>query len=67
MKKMNLEKLTNEDLFGSFKKNKISNLVSENLKAGGTSTTLCKTTESWLDDDSDKGQEDLDDSRCSGY
>lgn len=70
MKKINFEKLTNDDLFGRLKANKISALTSSQVRAGddSTSTALCSTTETWTDKDSVHGQEDLDDPRCHpGY
>ncbi|QXU43170.1 hypothetical protein [Pedobacter sp. D749] len=64
MKKFNLEKLSNKDLFGSFEESRLKLLASTNLK-GGTSTTLCKTDENQLGDlDSQAGQENPNDKRC---
>lgn len=40
-------------------------MATSNIK-GGTSTTLCKTDESALDEDTYHSQESLKDKRCSG-
>ena len=57
----------NKDLFGKFQNNKIDSLSS--IKGGNvlgdSSTTLCKTTESTFDTDSQSSQEDLSDKRCA--
>jgi len=58
-----LESLSNEDMFGTFEKNRLNSLATSNLK-GGTSTTLCKTDESALDEDTYHTQEVLADKRC---
>ena len=61
-----MEKM-NKDLFGKFQKNKIESLSS--IKGGNvvgdSSTTLCKTTESTFDTDSQAKQENLTDPRCA--
>jgi hypothetical protein len=70
MKKLNFEKLSNQDLFGSFMSKKLDSLVTSSLHGGEgdkTSTALCKTEESSSDRDNEKDQEHLSDSRCSGY
>ncbi|QXU43169.1 hypothetical protein [Pedobacter sp. D749] len=63
-KKISLEALSNKELFGAFENHKIQTLASTNLR-GGSSTTLCKTTESAFDEDSKSGTvEHLADKSC---
>ncbi|QDW24730.1 hypothetical protein FFJ24_007845 [Pedobacter sp. KBS0701] len=64
-KNIELESLSNEDIFGTFEKSRLNTLATSNIK-GGTSTTLCKTDESALDEDTYHSQESLKDKRCSG-
>lgn len=65
MKKIDLQKINNEDLFGKFKDNKLALNSSSNLR-GGTSTTLCRTSENFFDPDSGANQEEIyTDPRCS--
>jgi hypothetical protein len=66
MKKINFEKLSDSDMFGKFASNQLSSNQVSTLK-GGTSTALCKTTETWDDKDYQGDQETLGDKRCSGY
>ena len=65
-KKINLENLSNSNLFGSLENNRIKSLSTTNLK-GGTSTALCKTVENTWDTDPEGSQESLADGRCTGY
>jgi len=57
----------NNDIFGKFKKNKVDSLssIKGGVLAGDTKTTLCTTTESTFDSDSQTSQEDLNDKRCA--
>jgi hypothetical protein len=61
-----MEKINN-DLFGKFQKSKIDSLssIKGGKVAGDSTTTLCKTTESTFDTDSQAKQENLDDPRCA--
>jgi hypothetical protein len=61
-----MEKM-NKDCFGKFQNNQIESLssVKGGKVAGDTSTSLCKTTESTFDTDSQGSQENLSDARCS--
>jgi hypothetical protein len=61
-----MEKMNN-DLFGKFQDNKIDSLssIKGGQLVGDSSTTLCKTTESTFDTDSQGSQEDLSDKRCA--
>jgi hypothetical protein len=69
MKKIDFQKLSNDDLFGKLTRNKVSSMITSSLKGGedSTSTALCKTTETWADEDSQHDKESLADGRCSGY
>jgi hypothetical protein len=68
MKKINFEKLSGKDMFGSFASNELTSLKASALRGGmETTTTLCKTTTTSDDKDSDASQEHLSDSRCTGY
>jgi hypothetical protein len=55
------------EIFGKFQKNKVEALSS--IKGGvmvsDSKTTLCSTTESTFDSDSQSSQEDLNDKRCA--
>jgi hypothetical protein len=67
MKKINFEKLKNQDSFSQFKSHKLNSLTSSNFR-GGTSTALCSTAENIADPDSEYKQENKSDSRCNhGY
>jgi hypothetical protein len=61
-----MEKM-NKDLFGKFQKSKIDSLssIKGGLVVGDSSTTLCKTTESTFDTDSQAKQENTADPRCT--
>jgi hypothetical protein len=68
MKKINFEKLSNAELFGSFASNKLNSLQASSLRGGAeTSTSLCKTVTTSSDSDNNGTQENLKDSRCTGY
>ena len=64
-KKINLENLTNRNLFGSFENSKIKNLSATNLH-GGTKTETCVTETSAFDSDADHANENLKDPCCTG-
>jgi hypothetical protein len=66
IKHKKMEKM-NKDLFGKFQKNKIDSLssIKGGTAVGDSSTTLCKTTESTFDTDSQSKQENLTDPRCA--
>lgn len=63
MKKINFEKLGNDDLFLKFNTRKLDSYSNAVLR-GGTSTTLCSTTHPLMDSDSEASQENPSDSRC---
>jgi hypothetical protein len=69
MKKINFEKLSDTELFGSFAGNKLNFMATSKVRGGAdsTSTSLCKTVETFADEDSQHSQESLSDSRCKGY
>lgn len=66
MKKINFEKLSDKDLFGKLKANKLLSSQSDSLR-GGTSTTLCNTVVLVDDADSGAANEDYSDPRCHLY
>jgi len=64
MKKINFEKLEDNELFGSFQANKLSSLATANMRGGDSSTSLCLTSTSDGDTDTQDWQEVLADPRC---
>jgi len=62
-----MDKKTNE-IFGKFQKQKVEALsaIKGGVVASDSKTTLCQTSQSTFDSDSQAGQENLGDKRCSG-
>jgi hypothetical protein len=66
MKNKKLESLKDNNLFGKFEANRLSDASASYVKGGSTSTTLCKTTGEIFDTDEQGSQESLADPRCPG-